>query len=151
MLTSVSDYSGVITEESVGLTGQAYDDFIQEAIERAYLALRKTVPKSTYDEAKAAFASNNVTDDQLNLKWAEYWLTRYEIEMARSDLDVVSEKAGSLQVTRDNSGSKKMANRFLSKARQHLLLSGFDWIGGEAVAGVRGGDPIPDEDPWFIG
>lgn len=151
MLTSVSDYSGVITEDALGLTGHDYEDFIKDAIQRAYLAIRRSVPESTYNEAIAAFASGSATDDQLNLKWAEYWLTRYEIETARSDLDVVSERAGNLQITRDASGSQRMSNRFLSKARKHLSLAGFEWIGGDSVAGTRGGNPITDETPWFSG
>lgn len=145
MLTSVSDYSGVVTEDVVGLTGQEYRDFIENAIERAYLSLRRVVPQSTYAEAEAAFASNNATEDQLNLRWAEYWLTRHELETTRSNLDVSSERAGNLQITRDASASKAMSGRFLAKARKHLSLAGFEWIGGDYGAGVRGGNPIPTQ------
>ena len=148
MLTSVSDYSGVVTEDYVGLSGQAYDDFIQDAIQRAYLTLRNDVPQSTFDDAKAAFASNTPTEDQLNLRWAEYWLTRYEIEVARLRDDVVSERAGNLQVTKNPGAMRSVLNRYRSRAMRHLSLAGFDLIGGSQVAGVRGGNPLDDEQSW---
>jgi len=152
MLTGVSNYSGIISREELGLGEQDYNDFIEEAIERAYLSLRKVVPKATFDEARAALAANTADEAQLNLRWAEYWLTRYEIETAKSGLDVVSERAGNLQIRRDISGSTKMANRFINKARSFLAAAGFEWMeGGVFVAGVRGGDPIPGAKPWFDG
>jgi len=151
MLTSISNYSGIVTPASVGLSGQEYDDFIKAAIERAYLRLRKTVPESTYNDAVAAIAGGVASPDQLELKWSEYWLTRYEIETGRNDLDVASERAGNLEIRKDINGSRLMASRFLNKALGHLREAGFELTGGDGFAGTRGGDPLPSAEPWFRG
>lgn len=149
-LTSPEDYIGLYTPEQFGVATQ--DDLrskIRESIERAYLTLRKTVPKSTYDEAVSALASDVATDDQRSLKWAEYWLVRYDLEIAKRNSDATRERAGSLEISRDPRASASLANRYLAKAIQFLNRAGFDWYGGDLVAGVRGGDPLPPREPWF--
>jgi len=149
-LTSVDDYIGLYTPDQFGAKDEnGLRDAIRDAIERAYLTLRKSVPESTYRDAVSALATDTATEDQRNLRWAEYWLVRYDLEMAKRASDAVRERAGSLEIARDPQAAAATANRYLSNAIRYLSQAGFDWLGGDAVAGVRGGDPLPPREPWF--
>ena len=150
-LTKVSDYIGLYQPEEFGVSdASALEDIIRAAIGAARLTLLQVVPESTYNDAVSAFASGSQSDDQEALRWAEYWYTRYNLEGHKVDSDVIEEQAGWLRIRRDPELALANRRSFLTKATHYLKLAGYE-LGGGAVAGVRGGDPLPPRTPWFSG